>query len=100
MNPRNLIKNSFDKSKVCNYMNVGTGKDISIKDLAKIIAKYTNFSGKIHWDKSKPDGTPRKLLDISNLLRLGWSPKIKLFDEIKKTIKDFELNFENNNLRC
>ena len=99
-NPRTLIKNSIDKSKVINYMNVGSGKDISIKDLAKIIAKYTNFSGKINWDNSKPDGTPRKLLDISNLLRIGWSPKIELFDGIKETIKDFELNCENNNLRC
>ena len=98
-NPRIFNKNIEDKSKIRNYMNVGSGKDISIKDLATIIAKYTNYSGKIIWDKSKPDGTPRKLLDISNFLKIGWYPKINLLDGIEETIKNFALDFENNNIR-
>jgi GDP-L-fucose synthase len=59
-------------------INVGVGKDISISELAKMIRETTNFEGSISWDTSKPDGTPRKLLDISRLTELGWKPKISL----------------------
>ena len=76
------------------YLNVGTGKDITIKDLSKIIARATGFKGKIEWDLSKPDGTPKKLLDIENLKNLGWQSNIPLEEGIKKTIQDLEhLNF-------
>ncbi len=75
-----------------NHLNVGSGKDISIKELATKIAKITNYKGEILWDKSKPDGTPRKLLNIEKITKLGWKPKISLNDGIKKTIKSFNLN--------
>ena len=68
-------------------LNIGTGKDISIKDLAEKIALLTKYKGKILWDKSKPDGTPKKLLDIKNIKLLGWEPKIKLDQGIEMTIE-------------
>ncbi len=69
-----------------NHLNVGTGKDISIKQLAKKIAEFCEFKGEIIWDKTKPDGTPKKQLDTSKISQLGWYPKIELDDGIKKTI--------------
>ena len=71
------------------YLNVGTGKDISIKNLAELIANISGFKGKIIWDKSKPDGTPKKLLDVSRINKLGWYSNIKLKDGILKTINSF-----------
>ncbi len=73
------------------YLNVGTGKDISIKELATKVAKFMEYRGKIFWDKTKPDGTPKKQLDINAILSLGWKPKISLDEGIKKTI--LEINF-------
>ena len=77
-------KDSFGN--ILNHLNVGSGKDISICDLAKKIAKITEFKGEIKWDKSKPNGTPKKLLDTSRILELGWRPKISLDNGIKETI--------------
>ena len=73
-----------------NHLNVGTGIDISIKQLAEKIAEISEFKGEIIWDKSKPDGTPKKQLDISKIKELGWSPKIGLDDCIKQTIRLFK----------
>ena len=75
------------------YLNVGTGTDISIGDLVKQIAKETGFKGKIIWDHTKPDGTPKKLLNIKKIQTLGWNPKIKLEEGIKRTINEFKMNF-------
>ncbi len=75
-----------------NHLNVGTGKDISIKELANKIAKIINYKGEILWDKSKPDGTPRKLLNIEKITKLGWRPKISLDEGINRTIKSLNLN--------
>ena len=72
------------------YLNVGTGKDISIKSLAELIAQIAGFKGKIIWDKTKPDGTPKKLLDISRIRELGWRSKINLKEGIIKTIFSFK----------
>ena len=69
--------------------NVGIGMDISIKDLANIIKNEVCYSGEIVWDNSKPDGTPRKLLDVSKLHELGWKHKINLIDGIKSTYNWF-----------
>ena len=66
-------------------LNVGTGKDLSILELAEKIKKITNFKGEVIWDKSKPDGTPRKLLDVSKVNSLGWEAKTSLDQGIKKT---------------
>ena len=72
------------------YLNVGTGKDISIRELATLIAKEYAYTGKISWDISKPDGTPRKKLNVERIKKLGWSPKINLIQGIKMTIKEYK----------
>ena len=60
------------------FINVGTGKDLTIKDLAKIVANIVGYKGEIIWDTSKPNGTPKKLLDVSRLTNLGWKYKTEL----------------------
>ena len=69
--------------------NIGTGKEISIRDLAKMIRKHAGFEGNIVFDHSKPDGTMRKILDVSRMDRLGWQPGIKLENGIKATYQWF-----------
>ena len=73
-------------------INVGTGVDIEISELANLIAEVTNFQGSINWDTSKPDGTPRKLLDVSRINQLGWNSEILLTDGIKSTYEWFVQN--------
>jgi GDP-L-fucose synthase len=68
-------------------INVGTGKDISIKKLAGIFSKIKNFKGRIIWDKTKPDGVKKKLLDSKYILSKGWRPKVVLKEGIKQLIK-------------
>ena len=71
-------------------VNVGTGEDLSIKDLAELIAKEIGFEGATTWDASKPDGTPRKLLDVSMINSLGWKATTSLAQGLKVAIADFE----------
>lgn len=59
-------------------VNVGAGEEISIADLAALVAEVTGYRGDIHWDRSKPDGMPRKLMDCSRMTALGWKPRIAL----------------------
>ena len=66
-------------------INVGTGKDITIKDLAETIADVVGFKGEVVWDTSKPNGTPRKVLNVDKIESLGWEPKVSLREGIKKT---------------
>ena len=68
-----------------NIYNVGFGQDITIKKLSELIQKTVGHKGKIYWDNTKPDGTPRKLLDSSKLNSLGWKPLINLEDGIEAT---------------
>jgi GDP-L-fucose synthase len=75
------------------HLNIGTGVDLTIKDLALRISKFSNFNGETKWDSSKPDGTPRKVLDVSRLKALGWEPKISLDHGIQETIAYFEANY-------
>lgn len=70
-------------------LNVGSGEDVSIKDLAEMMARVTGYPGEIRWDVSKPDGTPKRPLDYSKLLEKGWSPKYKLLDGLRETYKWF-----------
>jgi GDP-L-fucose synthase len=70
-------------------INVGSGEDISILELANTIQEAVGFEGEIVWDKSRPDGTPRKLLDIRRILDLGWSPKVSLKEGISLTSEAF-----------
>ena len=68
------------------HVNAGCGEDLSIKDLSEIVRKTVAYEGKIIWDSSKPDGTPRKLLDVSKLKSLGWKPSITLEEGIKRVV--------------
>lgn len=71
------------------WINVGTGTDVTIKELTETVAEVTDFKGKITWDVSKPDGTPRKLMDVSRLTGLGWKAKIGLREGVAKTYASF-----------
>jgi GDP-L-fucose synthase len=70
-------------------VNVGTGEDQSIKEIAALVANAVGFSGKSDWDTTKPDGTPRKLLDVSMIKSFGWKPKVSLEEGLKLAVADF-----------
>ncbi len=74
----------YDSSDI---INVGTGTDVTIKELAETVADVVGFAGEIEWDTSKPNGTPRKLLNVDKIKALGWEPKIELKDGIEKTYR-------------
>jgi len=78
------------------FINVGYGSDISIRELAHLVAEVTGYSGKITWDAGKPDGTPKKLMDSGRLLSLGWKPKVDLPAGIRLAYQSF---LENKNAR-
>ena len=80
-----LLKNYSDYE----HINVGSGDEVSIRELVDVIAEVVGFEAKIVWDKSKPDGTPRKLMDTSNLHNLGWKDHRSLFDGISHTYKSW-----------
>jgi GDP-L-fucose synthase len=71
------------------WINVGTGTDVTIKELTEAVAAVTGFTGRIAWDHSKPDGTPRKLMDVSRLTALGWRARTNLRDGIAQTYASF-----------
>ena len=71
------------------HINVGTGQDCTIRELAETIARVTGFTGKLSFDASKPDGTPRKLMDVSRLRSLGWSAGIGLEDGLRDAYQWF-----------
>ena len=77
-----FLMNNYDSPKI---INVGVGEDVTIKELVYTIASVIGYQGDFIWDRTKPDGTPRKLLDVSKLSNLGWEAKIKLEDGIKQT---------------
>ena len=84
---------TLDRLDFSGNLNVGSGKDISIRELANKISSLTKYNGKIIWDKNQPDGTPRKLLNIQKIKDLGWEPKISLKEGIKKTIESFKKEY-------
>ena len=88
-----------EDSNYLGFLNVGTGKDISIKELANLIAEEVNFKGHIEWDLLKPDGTPKKLLDVSKLNKLGWFASTEINNGIKSTINNYSDNLNKNKLR-
>ena len=77
-----------DKNEI-KFLNVGTGNDIKIKKIAEIISKKCGFNGEIIWDSSKPDGTPKKQLDISKIIKLGWQPKTDFDEGLNLTIQNY-----------
>ena len=78
--------------------NVGTGEDLTIKNLAETIQKVIGHEGELIWDSSKPDGTPRKLMDVSKLHSMGWKHSVDIKEGIRKTYKEVKLLFAEKNL--
>ena len=70
-------------------VNAGTGKELTIRELTELVAKIVGYTGRIEWDVTKPNGTPRKLLDVSKATALGWTYKTELEDGIRKSYRDF-----------
>jgi GDP-L-fucose synthase len=74
------------------HINVGTGRDVTIKELTEKIAKVVGYDGEIRWDTSKPNGTPRKVMNVDMMKSLGWEPKVGLYEGISRTYKWFKEN--------
>ncbi len=89
-----FLMNNYNASDIGEFVNIGMGKDLKIKELAELIKDIVGFRGTIDWDSSKPDGTPRKLLDVSRMNKLGWSYKIELADGIKSYYEWYLNNIE------
>lgn len=83
------VKFALENTLSDNLYNIGTGKDITIKALAELIQQITGFKGQIIWDSSKPDGTPRKLMDVTKMTEAGWQSSIQLKEGIEDTYKWF-----------
>jgi GDP-L-fucose synthase len=83
-----FLMNNYSDSQ---FINIGTGEDLSIAHLAELIRKLVNFRGEIRFDKTKPDGTPRKLMDVGRLRNLGWQPTIGLEDGLRQIIQQKEI---------
>jgi GDP-L-fucose synthase len=73
-------------------VNAGTGKELSIRELTELVARVIGYEGEIRWDTTKPNGTPRKLLDVSKAEALGWKYKTELEDGIRLSYEDFLSN--------
>jgi GDP-L-fucose synthase len=71
------------------HINIGTGKDLTIGELSEIVKKVIGFTGEVVWDRTKPDGMPQKLLDVSRIMQIGWQPRIKLTDGIRLTCASY-----------
>ena len=93
-NPNDKDSPKLDNGNLLSYLNVGTGLDLTIKELANKISWAYGYDGKIIWDCSKPDGTPRKRLNISRLKSLGWYPKISLDDGINEIVSLYSKEFK------
>jgi GDP-L-fucose synthase len=99
--PRREFMHVDDLAEACYFLlqnysesgliNIGWGEDVTINELAALIAREVGYNGILALDPTKPDGTPRKLLDTTKLTRLGWKPKIKLEEGIRKTIIEFDI---------
>ena len=87
-----LCIQNYDDAEI---INIGVGEDIQIKELSSMVSELVGYEGNILWDESKPNGTPRKLLDNSKILNLGWKPEIRLEEGINKTYSWFLDNLEN-----
>lgn len=85
-----FLMENCDFSEVGEFVNIGAGKDITISELVGLIKEVIGFEGKIKYDTSKPDGTPRKLMDVSRLNGLGWKARISLKDGIKETYEWYQ----------
>ena len=91
--PNSSNSPTYKNGELLSFLNVGTGIDIKIKDLATKISKIAGYRGEIIWDTTKPDGTPRKLLNVDRFKRLGWEPNISLEKGIVQTLNSFEKEY-------
>jgi GDP-L-fucose synthase len=89
-----FLMENFNANEVGNIINIGTGLDCTIFELAKLIKEVVGFEGDIVFDKTKPDGTPRKLLDVARINRLGWKANTRLKEGLVKTYQDYLLNVD------
>jgi GDP-L-fucose synthase len=71
------------------FINIGYGSDVTIRELAELVRRVVGYAGEIFWDTTKPDGAPRKLMDSARLMALGWSPKVDLETGIRRTYEHF-----------
>jgi GDP-L-fucose synthase len=88
------LMGNYNYDETREFINIGVGEDISIKELAELIKSITGYEGKIVYDISKPDETPRKLLDVTKLHSLGWKDKISLKDGIKRVFDEYQKNLD------
>ena len=94
-----VLKNWKPALNELNYLNVGSGIDLSIRKLAALIAAATGYQGEIIWDHTKPDGTPKKQLDVYKLTSLGWKPRISLDEGISSTVAHFRSELHTRKVR-
>lgn len=92
-----FLMENYNSKDIGDFVNIGVGKDISINELAELIRDIVSFKGNIIYNTSKPDGTPRKILDIAKLNALGWQPKFNLNKCIKKTCEDYSNKYADYN---
>jgi len=85
-----FLMDNFDEEL---FINIGSGSEVTIRDLASLVKEIVGYQGEIIWDKSKPDGTPRKFMDSSRLFALGWRPKVDMKTGIKLAYEDFQKKF-------
>jgi GDP-L-fucose synthase len=91
-----LVSEQYDSSL---HLNIGTGEDVTIFELAELVARISGFEGEIVWDSKQPDGTSRKVLDVSRIKAMGWKPSIKLDDGIASTIEWYKKAVEKGEVR-
>jgi GDP-L-fucose synthase len=84
-----FLMENCDYKEVGEFINVGAGRELQIRDLARIVADVTGYRGEVVWDTTKPNGTPRKLMDSSRLRALGWAPKVELEQGIARSYQDY-----------
>ncbi len=89
-----MLMEKYDYAEVGEFINLGSGTELTIRELAEKIAKIVGFTGRIVWDSTKPNGTPRKLMDSSRLFGLGWKPKVGLDEGIARAYEDFMKNMK------
>lgn len=87
-----LLMEKYDFSDIGEFVNLGSGKELTIRELAEKVAKAVDFKGRVIWDATKPNGTPRKLMDSSRLFKLGWNPRVGLDEGIAAAYEDFKAN--------
>ncbi|MBI5633939.1 MAG: GDP-L-fucose synthase [Nitrospirae bacterium] len=94
-----FLMERYDAEQIGEFVNIGMGSDLSIKELAEMVRRVAGFEGAIVWDKTRPDGTPRKLLDIARLKALGWEPKTTLEEGIRTTYEWYLKNVKSETQR-